>query len=62
MNKEIILEEMYKILQDSREWNYEVKEHEYVNYVEGVLDMTEAMLKKDAADTLIKMTTRDIKE
>lgn len=62
MNKEIILEEMYKILQDSREWNYEAKEHEYVNYVEGILDMTEAMLKKDAADTLIKMATRDIKE
>lgn len=46
MSKETILETMYKVLQDSREWNYEVKEHEYVNYVEGVLDITEALLTK----------------
>ena len=45
ITKEMILEAMYKVLQDSQEWSFEAKENEYCNFVDGVLAMTNEMIK-----------------
>ena len=52
MNKETILEAMYKTLQSSMEWSLDAKENEYANYVNGVLDMTEAALNRVENDAV----------
>lgn len=44
MNRMDILESMYEVIKDSLEWGLDTKEYGY--FVNGVADMTEAMLKQ----------------
>lgn len=53
MNRNTILEAMYEVIKDSTEWG--VSEKEYGMFVDGVVAMTDAMLRElEAKDKKLK--------
>lgn len=44
MNRMDILESMYEVIKDSLEWGLDTKEYGY--FVDGIVAMTEVMLKQ----------------
>ena len=46
MNKNLILESAYETIKESLEWGLDCEDKTYANYVDGVVNMTETMLKK----------------
>ena len=46
MSRSMILEVMYEVIKDSIEWGVSCENGSYGNYVDGVMAMTEEMLKK----------------
>ena len=46
MNRNTILEAMYKVIKDSLEWGVDCRSNSYGYFVDGVMAMTEEMLEK----------------
>lgn len=44
MNRNTVLEAMYKVIKDSTEWGINCEDASYGQFVDGVMAMTEAML------------------
>ena len=52
MSRSMILEAMYEVIKDSTEWGVSCEDGSYGEYVDGVVAMTETMLKKCDKPTL----------
>lgn len=61
MNKDTILECMYKVIKDSLEWGVESRNGSYGYFVDGVVAVAEALLEKVDSSVLIVEAIDDIK-
>lgn len=58
MNKDTILECMYKVIKDSLEWGVDGRNNSYGYFVDGVVAITEEMLEKEKERTYLIGTNK----
>ena len=46
MNKNLVIEAAYETIKESLDWGMDCKDNTYANYVDGIINMTETMLRK----------------